>query len=43
MRLVGASNINIKIPFIFEGLFLGMMGSIIPICTTIFGYIELNH
>lgn len=41
MRLVGASNINIKIPFIFEGLFLGMMGSIIPICTTIFGYIAL--
>ena len=28
MRLVGASNINIKIPFIFEGLFLGIMGSI---------------
>ena len=31
MRLVGASNINIKIPFILEGLFLGIMGSIIPI------------
>ncbi len=41
MRLVGASNINIKIPFIFEGLFLGIMGSIIPICVTIFGYITL--
>ena len=38
MRLVGASNINIKIPFIFEGLFLGMFGSIIPILVTIFGY-----
>jgi cell division transport system permease protein len=31
MRLVGASNTNIKIPFIFEGLFLGILGSIIII------------
>ena len=38
MRLVGASNINIKIPFIFEGLFLGLLGSIIPILATIIGY-----
>lgn len=41
MRLVGASNINIKIPFILEGLFLGLMGSIIPIILTIFGYTKL--
>ena len=41
MRLVGASNINIKIPFIFEGLFLGIMGSIIPIIVTCFGYVSL--
>ena len=41
MRLVGASNINIKIPFIFEGLFLGIMGSIIPIFVTTYGYVEL--
>lgn len=38
MRLVGASNINIKIPFIMEGLFLGALGSIIPILITIIGY-----
>lgn len=38
MRLVGASNINIKIPFILEGLFLGIMGAIIPIITTVYGY-----
>ena len=38
MRLVGASNINIKIPFIFEGLFLGIIGSILPIIITIVGY-----
>lgn len=41
MRLVGASNINIKIPFIFEGLILGMFGSIIPIITTLYGYTAL--
>ena len=38
MRLVGASNINVKIPFIFEGLFLGALGSIIPIIITTYGY-----
>ena len=44
MRLVGASNINIKIPFIFEGLFLGILGSIIPILITTYGYMALyNH
>ncbi len=41
MRLVGASNININIPFIFEGLFLGILGSIIPVCATIYGYTYL--
>ena len=41
MRLVGASNINVKIPFIFEGLFLGALGSIIPIVITTYGYTML--
>ena len=41
MRLVGASNLNIKIPFLFEGLFLGLFGSIIPILATIYGYTAL--
>lgn len=41
MRLVGASNINIKLPFIFEGLLLGIIGSIIPMIVTIYGYTAL--
>lgn len=43
MRLVGASNIAIKLPFVFEGLILGLVGSIIPICITIYGYVILYN
>ena len=38
MRLVGTSNSVIKLPFLFEGLLLGIFGSLIPILLTIFGY-----
>lgn len=41
MRLVGASNTNIKIPFILEGLFLGILGSILPVVVTILGYTKI--
>jgi len=38
MRLVGASNSSIKLPFVFEGMFIGIIGSIIPIGLVIYGY-----
>ena len=37
-RLVGASNFSIKQPFVIEGLFIGVLGSILPILVTIYGY-----
>lgn len=41
MRLVGASNHRIKLPFVIEGIILGIIGSIIPILITIYGYTTL--
>ena len=38
MRLVGASNLTIKLPFIIEGMILGLFGSIIPVLVTTYGY-----
>ncbi|MCI8459797.1 MAG: ABC transporter permease [Bacilli bacterium] len=39
MRLVGASNFSIKIPFIIEGMILGLFGSIVPVILTTYGYL----
>lgn len=38
MRLVGASNLTIKVPFIIEGMFIGIIGSIVPMIVIIYGY-----
>jgi len=44
MRVVGASNLSIKIPFIIEGMILGLFGSIIPVLVATYGYIAFyNH
>ena len=43
MRLVGASNMAIKIPFLIEGLFIGLFGSIIPIIIMAYGYNTLYN
>ena len=40
-RLVGTSNFAIRQPFIIEGFILGIIGSVIPIIITIYGYILL--
>jgi cell division transport system permease protein len=38
MKLVGATNSFIRIPFFLEGLFLGILGSIVPIAVIIAAY-----
>lgn len=38
MRLVGTSNTVIRLPYLIEGFLIGVIGSIIPILITIFGY-----
>ncbi len=38
MRLVGTSNFTIKFPHIIEGLIIGVLGAIIPIIVTVYGY-----
>ena len=43
MRLVGASNISIRVPFLIEGSFIGMIGSIVPIILTTYGYKTLYN
>lgn len=38
MRLIGTSNTVIRLPFLFEGLFLGLIGAIIPVIVIVYGY-----
>ena len=41
MRLVGSSNTSIRLPFVFEGFLLGVIGSFIPMIVTVYGYFIL--
>ncbi len=44
MRLVGASNATIKLPFVIEGMIIGAIGSVVPILLVIYGYVAMyNH
>ncbi len=38
MKMVGATNWFIRWPFLFEGVLIGILGSVIPIALLIFGY-----
>jgi len=38
MRQVGASNGYIRRPFVLEGIFIGLLGALVPIALTIVGY-----
>ena len=38
MRMVGASNWYIRIPFMLEGIFIGLIGSIVPLLILVYGY-----
>ena len=43
MRLVGASNSSIKLPFVFEGMLIGIIGAIVPIILVVYGYYSLYN
>ena len=43
MRMVGASNWFIRLPYMLEGVFIGVLGTIIPFLVLYFGYTALYN
>lgn len=43
MRTIGATNHFIRAPFLFEGIFIGLFGSMIPVGLTIWGYSKMYN
>lgn len=41
MRAVGASNADIRFPYVIEGILIGILGSLLPVGFSVFGYIYL--
>ena len=41
MKLIGASNYFIKIPFVVEGILIGIIGAVIPIIITRLAYVRI--
>jgi cell division transport system permease protein len=43
MKLVGATNSFVRIPFVLEGMWLGMIGSIVPIAVVSVAYYKIHE
>ncbi|WP_431029211.1 permease-like cell division protein FtsX [Lysinibacillus sp. LZ02] len=43
MKLVGATNSFVRVPFVFEGMWIGLLGSIIPMVVVSLLYYNLYH
>ncbi|EJM9195495.1 ABC transporter permease [Listeria monocytogenes] len=43
MKLVGATNWFIRWPFVLEGAWLGLIGSIVPVVLTFIGYVNIYN
>lgn len=41
MKLIGATNIFVRTPFLIEGIVIGLVGAIVPLTVLFFGYREL--
>ena len=41
MKLIGATNIFVRTPFLIEGIVIGLVGAIVPLVALFFGYREL--
>ncbi len=43
MKLIGASNYFIKIPFVVEGILIGIIGAVIPLVVTRLAYVRITE
>lgn len=43
MKLVGATNNYVRIPFMLEGMWLGLLGALLPVVAMSIGYVSVYH